>query len=126
MTYHDIWTESVRIAQNLLKQGIEPRDVIGFIADYSEHLVPLMVASICLACPMAPLYVLQSEEDIVRFFRKIKPTAVFCEVSACDQLKKALEELSFSIKVFTLSGQVDGFESVESLLVETGEEDHFV
>lgn len=129
MTYHDIWLESVRAAQNLLKRGIKPRDVIGFIADYSDHLVPIMVAAMCLACPLAPLYVLLSKEDIVRFFRKTKPTAVFCDASACDQLVEALKELPFSVQVFTFGGhghQSDGFEPVETLLVETGEENCFV
>lgn len=126
MTYNDIWLESVRAAQNLLKRGVEPRDVVGFIADYSDHLVPMMVASMCLACPMAPLYVLQSKEDIIRFFRKTNPTVVFCDMSACDELAKALEELPFEVKVFTLDGQFGAFEPIEALLVETGEEGRFV
>lgn len=126
MTYHDIWLESVRAAQNLLKRGIKPRDVIGFIADYSDHLVPLMVASMCLACPMAPLYVLLSSEDIVRFYRKTKPTVVFCDMSACEALAKALKELPFDVKVFTFDGKFGGFERVETLLAATGEEDRFV
>lgn len=126
MTYHDIWLESVRAAQNLLKIGVKPRDVIGFIADYSDHLVPMMVASMCLACPMAPLYVLLSKDDIIRFFRKTKPTVVFCDLSACDELAEALKDLQFDVKVFTFDGQFGAFERVETLLVETGEEDRFV
>lgn len=126
MTYHDIWLESVRAAQNLLKRGIKSRDVIGFIADYSDHLVPIMVASMCLACPMAPLYVLLTKEDIARFFRKTKPTVVFCDISACVELTKALKELPFDVIVFTFDGQFGGFERVETLFVGTGEEDRFV
>lgn len=126
MTYHQFWMESVRAAQNLLKRGVKPRDVIGFIADYSDHLVPIMVASMCLACPMATLYVSLSKDEIVRFFRKTKPTIVFSDISACDRLAEALKELPFDVKVFTFDGHFDGFEPVEKLFVETGEENRFV
>lgn len=126
MTYHDIRTESIRAAQNLLKRGIQPRDVFGFLADHSDHLVSIMLASMYLACPMATLHPMLSKEEIVRFFMKAKPTVVFCDVSGCNQLSEALKELPFKVKVFTFGGQVDGFEPVENLFIETGEENSFM
>lgn len=126
MTYHDIRLKVIRVAQNLLNRGFKPRDVFGFLVENSDDLVPLMVASLCLACPMAPLHPMLSKDEIVRFFLKAKPTVVFCEISGCDQLSDALIELPFSVKVFTFGGQVDGFEPVENLFAETGEEDRFV
>lgn len=126
MTYNEIHWKSVRAAQNLLKRGLKRRDVFGFLADYSEHLVPILVASICLACPVAPLYSMLSKDEIVRFFLKTKPTAVFCDIDAYDQLDEALDELPFSVNVFTFGGQVYGADPVEDLFVETGDEHHFV
>lgn len=126
MTYNEIRLKTVRAAQNLLKRGFKPRDVFGFLAGSSEHLVPLMVASICLACPVAPLYSMLTKDEIVRFFLKTKPTVVFCDVSAYDQLAEALLELPFSVQVFTLGGKMNGAEPVENLFVETGEENDFV
>lgn len=118
--------ESVCAAQNLLKRGIKPREVFGFLADHSDHLVPIMVASMCLACPMATLHPMLSKDEIIRFFLKAKPTVVFCDISACDQLNEALKDLSLNVKVFTFGGKVDGFEPVENLFAETGEENRFV
>lgn len=127
MTYNEFRLKAVRAAQNLLKRGFKQRDVFGFLAAYSEHLVPIMVASICLACPVAPLYSMLTKNEIVRFFLKTKPTVVFCDVSAYDQLAEALNELPFNIKVFTFGGRMDGVEPVENLFVETGgKEEDFV
>lgn len=125
MTYNEIRLKAIRAAQNLLKRGFKRRDVFGFLADYSENLVPIFVASMCLACPVAPLYSLLSKNEIVRFFLQTKPTVVFCDIDAYDQLAEALKELPLSVKVFTFGGQVDSVEPVENLFVETGEEDQF-
>lgn len=125
MTYHDMRLKIIRAAQNLLKRGLKPRDVFGFLVENSDDLVPLMIASMCLACPMAPLHPMLSKDEIIRFFLKAKPSVVFCEISGCDQLTEALKELPFSVKVFTFGGQVDGFEPIEKLFGETGEENSF-
>lgn len=117
--------KAIRAAQNLLKRGFKPRDTFGFLADYSEHLVTMMVASICLACPVAPLYSMLTKDEIVRFYLKTKPTVVFCDISSYDQLAEALSELPFIVKVFTFGGKRDSVEPVESLLEETGEENQF-
>lgn len=120
-----MWLESVRAAQNLLKRGVRQRDVFGFLADHSDHLVSMMLASMCLACPMATLHPMLSKDEIVRIFLKAKPTVVFCDISGCDQLREALKEMPFCVKVFTFGEQVDGFEPVDKLFVETGEENSF-
>lgn len=126
LTYDEMWLKTIRAAQNLLKRGFKTRDVFGFMTDHSDYLVPILMASLCLACPMAPLHPVLTKDEIVRFFLKAKPSVAFCDISACDQLKVALKELPFSVKVFTFDGQFDGFEPVENLFVETGEEDRFV
>lgn len=100
--------------------------MFGFLTDHSDYLVPIMLAAACLVCPVAPLHPMLSKDEIVRYFLKAKPSVAFCDVGACGQLTEALKELPFSVKVFTFGGQVDGFEPVEVLLVETGEEDDFV
>lgn len=126
MTYDEIRLKAILAAQNLLNRGFKRRDVFGFLAAHSEHLVPILVASICLACPVAPLYSMLTKDEIVRFFLKTKPTVVFCDISAYDQLAEALNELPFSVKVFIFGGKLDGIEPVENLFVETGEEKDFV
>lgn len=117
-----MWLKTVRAAQNLLKRGFKSHDVFGFMVDHSDYLVPIVMASACLACPIAPLHPMLSKDEIKRFFLKSKPSVAFCDVSACDQLIEALKELPFRVKVFTFGGQVNGIEPVENLFIETGEE----
>lgn len=100
--------------------------MFGFLTDQSDYLVPILLAAACLACPVAPLHPTLSKDEIVRCFLKSKPSVAFCDVAACGQLTEALKELPFGVKVFTLGGQVDGFDPVEVLLMETGKEDDFV
>lgn len=126
LTYHEIRLKAIRAAQNLLKRGLKIRDVFGFMTVHCDYLVPIMVASICLACPVAPLHPMLTKDEIVRFFLKARPSVAFCDISAFDQLNEALNELPFSVKVFTFDGHIDGVEPVENLFIETGEEDRFV
>lgn len=118
--------ETIRAAQNLHKRGFKSRDTFGFLADHSDHLVSILMASMCMACPIAPLHPMLTKDEIVNFFLATKPSVIFCDLNACDQLDKALKELPFNVQVFTFGGQVDGHEPVDNLFVETGEENGFV
>lgn len=109
-----------------MKRGIRPREVFGFMVEHADYLSSIMLAALCLACPIAPLHPMLSKDEIIRILAKTKPTVVFCEVSACDELNKALKELPFKVKIFTFGGRIEGVEPVENLFVETGEEDRFV
>lgn len=126
LTFHDLWIKTVRAAQNLQKYGFKKGDVFGFMVDHTDHLVPILLAAMCMGCPAATLHPTLSKDEIVRSFLKAKPSAAFCVVSACNQLIEAVKELPFDVQMFIFDGRVDGFESVCSLFVETGEENRFV
>lgn len=117
---------TLRSAQNLLKRGIQSGDVFGFMIEHTDYLNPIILASLCLACPIAPLHPMLSKAEIIRILMKTKPSIVFCDVSAYYRLNVALKELPFKVEMFTFDGRIEGFEPIESLFVETGEEDRFV
>lgn len=125
MTYHEIWLETVRAAQNLQKRGYA-RDVFGFMADDTDHLVSIILASFCLACPIAPLHPMLSKKEIINVLTKVKPSVMFCNASVYKQLSEAIDELTFTVKVFTIGETIEGVEPIENLLTETGEEKSFV
>lgn len=126
MTYHELWLNTIRVAQNLQKRGYQPHQVFGFMADNTDHLVSIVLASFCLACPIAPLHPLMSTAELVRIWSKTKPTVIFCDHSAYNQMNEALKDLNFNVKVFILGQSIDGLETVESLLTVTGYESDFV
>lgn len=96
------------------------------MAANSDHLASIVLASFCLACPVAPMHPLLSKQELVRVLAKTKPSVIFCDADVYNQMNEALEELSFKIEVFTFCGKVDGLEPVDNLLVETGDEPNFV
>lgn len=126
MTHHEMWLETVSVAQNLQKGGIKSRQVFGFMAANSDHLAPIVLASFCLACPIAPLHPMLSKQEIARILTKTKPSVIFCDADVYNQLDEAVKELSFKVKVFTIGRKIDGVEPIDNLLVETGDEMSFV
>lgn len=126
MTFYEMRLKSIRAAQNLRKMGFKPRQQFGFIANNSDDLLPILVASVFLSCPVLSLHTMLEKKEMVRFLGKTKPAAIFCDGSAYDKLKGALEELKMDVKVFTFGENDHELELVENLFVETGKEDSFV
>lgn len=126
MTHHEMWLETVRVAQNLQKRGFKSREVFGFMAAKSDHLAAMILASFCLACPIAPLHPMLSKQEIARILAKTKPSVIFCDADLYHQLNEAMEELTFNVIIFTIGGKIDDVEPIENLLVETGDEKNFV
>lgn len=125
MTFSEIRMEAIRIAQNLQNRGYKPREVFSFMAAHSDHLVAVFLASLCLACPVAPLHPMLTKAEIVRILTKTKPSVIFCDVNVYGKMNEALKELKKDVKVFTFGGKIDGAEPVENLLNETGDENNF-
>lgn len=121
-----MWLKTVRAAQNLQKMGFQSRQVFGFMAKNSDDLLPIFLASICLACPIVPLHSMLSKEEIVNIFSKTKPSAVFCDASSYDLLIEALKELQTNVKVFIFGDALDDSTAVTDLMIETGDENRFV
>lgn len=117
---------TIRAAQNLQNRGFKSHEIFCFLASNTDHVLPVFLASIALACPTAAIHSMLSKSEMVRILTKIKPKVAFCESSSYDGLKTALDELQMKIKIFTFGEHIDGVESVENLFIETGEENQFV
>lgn len=127
MTFGEIRLKAIRAAQNLQAMGFRPLQKFCFMTIHNENLLPIVLASIGLACPIVPLYPLLSTDEIVRILTKIKPSIVFCDANLYNQLNDALNKLQFKMKVFLLDDvHLDGLESVVNLFHETGKENSFV
>lgn len=126
MTFSEIRFKAIRAAQNLQRRGFQSREKICFMTINNENVLPILLASIGLVCPIVPLFPILAKNEIVRILTKIKPHVVFCDAELFNLLNEALKELKFNIEVFTFGQHVDGIESVETLFQETGEENTFV
>lgn len=125
MTFSEIRLKAIRAAQNLQKRGLEPRQKFCFMIENHDDLVALLLASIGLACPIVPLCPILSKDEIGRILAKIKPPIIFCDAKSYDLLKEVLNESKLNTKVFTFEKHTSDVESIESLFIETGEENSF-
>lgn len=127
MTYHELRLKTIRAAQNLQEMGFQSRQVFSFMVNQCDDLLPLFLASTCLACPIVPLHSMLSKEEIVRIFAKTKPCVIFCDTNHLNMISQAIKESQLNkVKVFVVGESIDDFESIQDLFVETGDENHFV
>lgn len=126
MTFEEVWLKTIRAAQNLLKNGFKPRQNVCFMTGNNDFMLPIFLATICMACPIVPLSPVLTKDEIVRNLSKTKPCVVFCNSNLYEQMNEALNEANMNIPVFIFGECIGSSESVESLFVETGDEHSYV
>lgn len=126
MTFDVVWLRTIRAAQNLLKRGFEPRQRFGFMAGNDDNLLPMFLASVCLACSIVPFDPMLTKEEIARDLARTKSAVVFCHSKSYNTMNEAIKDSKWDVKIFTFGDHVNGVEPVENLFVETGEENDFV
>lgn len=120
-----MYLKTIRTAQHLQKRDIQPRQVLSFMVNHADYLTPIVLAAMCLACPINAMHPLLSKQEISQVLGKTKPTILFCAVDEYKRIDEVLQELKMNVKVFTLDGRIDGLESAEELFMETGTEESF-
>lgn len=127
MTFNELRLKAIRAAQNLQKNGFQSYQKFCFMTINNENLLPIVLASFGLACPIVPLFPILSTNEIVRILTKTKPSIVFCDANLYSQLNAALNKLQqFKTKIFLLDNvYADGIETIECLFRATGEENFF-
>lgn len=126
MTYHQLWLKTIRAAQNLQIKGFQSGQTFSFMVNHDDNLVPIILASLCLGCPINALHPLLSKQELISVLMKTKPSVIFCASNEYHRIEEVLIELKFDIKLFIFDETINGIESVESLFVETGIENQFV
>jgi 4-coumarate--CoA ligase len=126
MTFDDLRISSVRIAQNLIKLGLKPDEVVGVICNNSNEVTFLLTACILVGAPINPLDVSFSQEDFVYLFGQMLPKFVVCDLEVLKTVKAALKELKLDANIFVTSRQkFDEVQSFFDLLIPTGIENEF-
>lgn len=120
-----MWLKTVRAAQNLQKLGVQPHQVHSFMVNHADYLTPIILASMCLGCPINAMHPLLSKQEISQVLTTTKPSILFCSVDEYKRIVEVLTELKMNLKILTLDGNIDGIASVEELFVETGTENSF-
>lgn len=117
---------TIRSAQNLRKLGYKEGQVVGIMAGNVPHLAPIVLASLCIGCPINSIDPDVEKGSVLRMFESTQPEVLFCEARLYDMMTQCLKELGKTAKIFTFNGTKGTSVPVESLFVSTGTEEEFV
>ena len=57
---------------------------------------------------------------------RLRPSFIFCDADVLNAVKDVINDIGFNAEFFTVNGSADGYESIDALMKETGEEESFV
>ncbi|KAG4074215.1 hypothetical protein HA402_015518 [Bradysia odoriphaga] len=131
MVMSEIRISTIRIAQNLLKQGCTQNDRVAIIARNAHIITPLAAALLCIGTPFNALDInmikgfcdKHLDDSFLNILERIEPKFIFCDADAVEPILKA--RLAHDTKILIVNGKVKGFDGVESLLVATRSENEF-
>lgn len=116
---------SIRVAQNLIKNGFNRGDVIGFICRNSTYLPPTLYGCFLIGAPVNPLDVEFKKDDIIHMFGQTKPKLVFCDHDIYKTVKEALDELDNDALIVTMREKITGVKSIDMFLAPTQSESSY-
>lgn len=89
------------------------------MARNSENLAPIVLAALCMGCPVSPMDTSLDKSDVLHSLSLATTNLIFCDADVYDILTECLEELSIDAKIITFGARVGAFEQVEDLFVES-------
>ncbi|XP_031637198.1 luciferin 4-monooxygenase-like [Contarinia nasturtii] len=126
LTKAEVRQRTIRCAQNLVKFGYTKNDSITIVARNHHNLTPLLFGAICCGIPISPLDVLIVEDGISTILQRLRPAIIFCDADVLRSIQDTIDGIGLSAKIFTVNKSVDGYDSIDSLMVATDKEDSFV
>lgn len=119
LTNGELRANIIRVAQNIARLGMRPDDIFGLVARNSEHVAPIVYASMAIGCPINTLDPSFGAAEITHMFGITKPKLVFCDVNKLHVVRDSLKELKLSPIIYTFGKKTEYSRLVEDLLIET-------
>lgn len=99
---------SLRIAKNLLMEGLKFKDVIGVVAKNSTYVAPLVLASLLIGTPCNTLDPMFDDREIAHIFKQTNPKIVFCDCDNWETIIEALKRCENDAEVWTVDEKMAG------------------
>ncbi|XP_055585032.1 uncharacterized protein LOC129737891 [Uranotaenia lowii] len=125
VTCQELRLQTIRIAQNLSLEGIQPGDVVTMAANNGELVAPVTFACLALGVPLNTLDPGFDRDDLAHMLATVRPKAVFCDREGLGEMVAAIEMVGLNPLLVTFGGRVDGMLSVTDFLKPTGREEWF-
>lgn len=56
----------------------------------------------------------------------MRPSFIFCDADVLGAIKEIIVDIKLDAKLFIVNGSADGYDSIDTLMQETGDENAFV
>ncbi|XP_017027957.1 uncharacterized protein [Drosophila kikkawai] len=123
ITFGQVLTWAIRIAQFFKKRGLNHKDIIGIAAENSKYLMSLGVACTMNGTPFHSPHQMLSEDTVRHELSITKPALIFCDGNVYEKVRSATS--GWQPEFFTLTDHREGVPSIESLLEPTSTEDSY-
>ncbi|XP_020815309.1 4-coumarate--CoA ligase 1-like isoform X1 [Drosophila serrata] len=123
VTFGQVLTWAIRIAQFFKKRGLTQKDVVGIAAENSKYLMSLGVACMMNGTPFHSPHQMLGEETVRHELSITKPGLIFCDGNVYGKVHSATSE--WQPEFFTLTDHLEGVPSIETLLEPTSTEDSY-
>lgn len=98
----------LRIAKNLLNEGLTLNDVIGLVAKNSTYVAPLVLGSLLTGTPCNTLDPSFDEREISHIFKQTNPKIIFCDCDNWEVVIEALKRCESRAEVWTVDKKIAG------------------
>jgi 4-coumarate--CoA ligase len=99
---------SLRVAKNLLMEGLKMGDVIGLVVKNSNYVAPIVLGSLLIATPCNTLDPTFEKNEIAQIFMQTKPKIVFCDKDNWEVVVEALKDCGNISEVWTIDEKMTG------------------
>lgn len=65
-------------------------------------------------------------DGIAQILRRVRPSFIFCDSDVLESVNEIVTDIGLNVKLFSVDKEVNGFDAIDSLLKETGNEEEFV
>lgn len=70
-------------------------------------------------------FLFRADDCMPMIMKRITPKFIFCDTQVIEAVQRLVDDIGFESKIFIVNGQVNGYDRIESLLLETGKENTF-
>jgi 4-coumarate--CoA ligase len=123
LTYRELKTQTIRVAENLQKLGYTSGDMVTILARNGQTLAPVVFGSILRGMPINPLDATFDTGDIAHMFSITHPKLVFCDWDFVGKVEAALKTVGIVAELVTFEKPVAGYKFVEELFAEIEEDE---
>lgn len=124
LTYQEIMTKSIRVAENLRRLGLKQEDVVAVISRNNSEIASVLFGTLILGLAVNTLDPSFQTDDLAHMLKITRPKLVFCEPHNLLYVNGAIAKIgSYFPKIVLIGAEADGCLPLTELLRPVANED---